>query len=77
MARFDTPDQLLLPDLEEEVLDWWDDHDIFERSIEEREGQPTYTFYEGPPTANGTPGIHHVLARAIKDIFCRYKTMQG
>ena len=77
MAQFDTPDQLSLPDLEEDVLDWWDDHDIFERSIAEREGQPTYTFYEGPPTANGTPGIHHVLARAIKDIFCRYKTMQG
>ncbi|PSQ87970.1 MAG: hypothetical protein BRD42_00320, partial [Bacteroidetes bacterium QS_3_64_15] len=77
MAQFDTPDQISLPDLEEEVLDWWDDHDIFARSIEEREGQPTFTFYEGPPTANGTPGIHHVLARAIKDIFCRYKTMQG
>ena len=77
MAQFTTPDQLSLPDLEEDVLDWWEDHDIFERSIEEREGQPTYTFYEGPPTANGKPGIHHVLARAIKDIFCRYKTMQG
>jgi len=77
MAQFDPPDQLSLPDLEEDVLDWWDDQDIFERSIEEREGQPTYTFYEGPPTANGKPGIHHVLARTIKDIFCRYKTMQG
>ena len=77
MAQFDTPDQLSLPDLEEDVLDWWQDHDIFARSVEEREGQPTFTFYEGPPTANGTPGIHHVLARAIKDIFCRYKTMQG
>jgi isoleucyl-tRNA synthetase len=77
MAQFDTPDQLTLPDLEEDVLDWWDEQDIFERSIEERDGQPTYTFYEGPPTANGRPGIHHVLARAIKDIFCRYKTMQG
>jgi isoleucyl-tRNA synthetase len=71
MAQFDTPDQVSLPDLEESILDWWDDNDIFERSIEEREGQPTFTFYEGPPTANGKPGIHHVLARAIKDIFCR------
>ncbi|WP_103019630.1 isoleucine--tRNA ligase [Salinibacter altiplanensis] len=77
MAQFDTPDQLSLPNLEEDVLDWWQDHNIFERSIEERDGQPTYTFYEGPPTANGKPGIHHVLARAIKDLFCRYKTMQG
>ena len=77
MATFETTDQLTLPDLEEDVLDWWDEENIFERSIEEREGQPTYTFYEGPPTANGKPGIHHVLARAIKDIFCRYKTMQG
>lgn len=64
MAQFDTPDQLSLPDLEEDVLDWWQDQNIFERSIEERDGQPTFTFYEGPPTANGTPGIHHVLARA-------------
>ena len=77
MAQFDSPDQLSLPDLEEDVLDWWQAHDIFERSVEEREGRPTFTFYEGPPTANGKPGIHHVLARAIKDIFCRYKTMQG
>ncbi len=77
MAQFTTPDQLSLPDLEEDVLDWWKEQDIFERSIEEREGKPTFTFYEGPPTANGKPGIHHVLARAIKDIFCRYKTMQG
>ena len=66
-----------LPELEESVLDWWTDHGIFEKSISEREGQPAFTFYEGPPTANGHPGIHHVMARAIKDIFCRYKTMQG
>jgi isoleucyl-tRNA synthetase len=77
MAQFTTLDQLNLPDLEEDVLDWWNEHDVFTKSIEEREGQPTFTFYEGPPTANGHPGIHHVMARAIKDIFCRYKTMQG
>jgi len=77
MAQFPTPDALSLPNLEEDVLDWWEDEAIFERSIEAREGQPTFTFYEGPPTANGKPGIHHVLARSIKDIFCRYKTMQG
>ena len=77
MAQFTTPDSLHLPDLEEDVLSWWNEHDIFEKSIETREGQPPFTFYEGPPTANGHPGIHHVMARAIKDIFCRYKTMQG
>jgi len=77
MAQFTTLDQFDLPALEEDVLDWWSEHDIFTKSIDEREGQPTFTFYEGPPTANGRPGIHHVMARAIKDIFCRYKTMQG
>jgi len=66
-----------LPELEESVLDWWTENSIFEKSISERDGQPAYTFYEGPPTANGHPGIHHVMSRAIKDIFCRYKTMQG
>ncbi|NBC87745.1 MAG: class I tRNA ligase family protein, partial [Bacteroidetes bacterium] len=66
-----------LPELEQSVLDWWTENSIFEKSISERDGQPAYTFYEGPPTANGHPGIHHVMSRAIKDIFCRYKTMQG
>ena len=60
-----------------EVLDYWKEHNIFEQSIEKREGNPTFTFYEGPPSANGTPGIHHVMARAVKDIFCRYKTLKG
>ncbi|TDI64595.1 MAG: hypothetical protein E2O88_11185, partial [Bacteroidetes bacterium] len=50
---------------------------VFERSVEEREGADGFTFYEGPPSANGTPGIHHVMARTVKDIFCRYKTMKG
>ncbi|MEA5137606.1 isoleucine--tRNA ligase [Arcicella rigui] len=61
----------------DEILKFWQDEKIFEKSIETREGNPTFTFYEGPPSANGTPGIHHVMARAIKDIFCRYQTLKG
>jgi len=61
----------------DEVLDFWKDNNVFQKSIETREGQPTFTFYEGPPSANGTPGIHHVMARTVKDIFCRYKTLKG
>jgi isoleucyl-tRNA synthetase len=61
----------------DEVLAFWKENKIFEQSIELREGSPTYTFFEGPPSANGTPGIHHVMARSIKDIFCRYKTLRG
>lgn len=61
----------------EEILQLWDAEDLFHRSIEEREGCPSFVFYEGPPSANGHPGIHHVMARTIKDVFCRYKTMQG
>ncbi|MBD0256920.1 MAG: isoleucine--tRNA ligase [Cytophagales bacterium] len=60
-----------------DVLAFWKDQQIFEQSVTSREGNPTFTFYEGPPSANGTPGIHHVMARTIKDIFCRYKTLQG
>ncbi len=60
-----------------EVLRFWKDHKIFERSVSNREGAPTFTFYEGPPSANGTPGIHHVMARTVKDIFCRFKTLEG
>ena len=61
----------------EEVLDHWKKYDIFNKSIKTREGAPSFTFYEGPPSANGTPGIHHVMARTVKDIFCRYKTQKG
>ena len=61
----------------DEVLARWKQDDIFAKSIQGREGAPTFTFYEGPPSANGTPGIHHVMARAVKDIFCRYKTLKG
>jgi isoleucyl-tRNA synthetase len=63
--------------LSEEVLAYWKEHQVFEKSITEREGNPSFTFYEGPPSANGTPGIHHVMARAVKDIFCRFKTLKG
>jgi isoleucyl-tRNA synthetase len=59
------------------MLKHWKDEKIFEQSVSIREGKPTFTFYEGPPSANGTPGIHHVMARTIKDIFCRYKTLRG
>ncbi len=61
----------------EDILAFWKEHKIFEKSVEQKEGNPTFTFFEGPPSANGTPGIHHVMARTVKDIFCRYKTQQG
>jgi len=63
--------------MEEGVQRYWKIHDIFRRSMTEREGCPEYVVFEGPPTANGKPGVHHVLARAFKDMFPRYKTMQG
>lgn len=69
--------QLDLTTVNREVAAWWKEHRVFERSISEREGAPGFVFYEGPPSANGIPGIHHVMARAIKDIFCRFQTMQG
>ncbi len=65
------------PGFAKEVLSYWDENKIFEQSITRREGKPTFTFYEGPPSANGTPGIHHVMARTVKDVFCRYKTQKG
>ncbi|MCF2498772.1 isoleucine--tRNA ligase [Dyadobacter chenhuakuii] len=68
---------LSYPQIGDEVLKFWKDKKIFEASVETREGAPSFTFFEGPPSANGTPGIHHVMARSIKDIFCRYKTLQG
>lgn len=66
-----------LPELSREVLAAWEQEDLFRKSVETREGCPPFLFFEGPPSANGMPGIHHVLARTIKDTFCRYKTMQG
>ena len=70
-AKFD------LSDVNKEVLRMWKEGDIFHKSLETRKGHPSFVFYEGPPSANGMPGIHHVIARSIKDIFCRYKTMKG
>lgn len=66
-----------LPTVASEVLDFWKKNNVFEQSVTSREGATPYVFFEGPPSANGLPGIHHVMARAIKDIFCRYKTQKG
>ena len=68
---------LNLPEIATEVLDFWEDEAIFQKSITTREGNQPFVFFEGPPSANGLPGIHHVMGRTIKDIFCRYKTLQG
>lgn len=70
-------DDIFLPEIEKEILDFWSSDDTFRRSIEEKNPAKSFVFYEGPPTANGLPGIHHVLSRTIKDLVCRYKTMQG
>ena len=78
MAKFkEYNSQLNLSDVNKEVLKDWDDASLFENSMRLREGSPTFVFFEGPPSANGMPGIHHVMARTIKDIVCRYKTMKG
>ncbi|MFM2293271.1 MAG: hypothetical protein RIS29_3084 [Bacteroidota bacterium] len=77
MTKFKEYSGLNLSDVNKEQLKRWQELDVFHKSIKTREGKPTFVFYEGPPSANGMPGIHHVMARAIKDIFCRYKTMQG
>jgi isoleucyl-tRNA synthetase len=71
------PDKINSSEIEKEVLGYWAEHDIFHKSITTREGKPSFTFYDGPPTANGKPGIHHVISRAIKDLMCRYKTLMG
>ena len=76
-VKYNEYKDLSFPKVAEEVLAEWKKRDIFNKSVESREGNDTFTFYEGPPSANGTPGIHHVMARAIKDIFCRYKTLKG
>jgi len=70
-------EKLSYPEVEKEILKFWKENRVFEKSIATREGKPGFTFYEGPPTANGKPGIHHVMARALKDLVCRYKTMRG
>ncbi|MGK0455601.1 MAG: isoleucyl-tRNA synthetase, partial [Paraglaciecola sp.] len=76
-AKFPEYKGLDLPKVAEEILDYWQENNIFEKSVSTREGAEPYVFFEGPPSANGLPGVHHVLARAIKDIFPRYKTMKG
>lgn len=75
--RFTERTQLNLSEVNKEVLEQWDADDVFHKSMTEREGCPSFIFFEGPPSANGHPGIHHVLARSIKDTFCRFKTMKG
>ena len=75
--KFTEYSQLNLSDVNKEVLKKWDENDVFSHSMTEREGCSSFVFYEGPPSANGMPGIHHVMARTIKDTFCRYKTMKG
>ena len=75
--KFKEHSNLNLPEINKSVLEDWDRADLFHKSMTEREGCPSYVFFEGPPSANGHPGIHHVMARTIKDVFCRYKTMQG
>ena len=69
--------QLNLPTISQELLAQWKEDSTFEQSVDQREGQPSFVFYEGPPSANGMPGIHHVISRTLKDMVCRYKTMQG
>ena len=76
-GRYKEYKELNFARIAEEILDFWNREKIFEQSVREREGAETFTFYEGPPSANGTPGIHHVMARTIKDLFCRYKTLKG
>lgn len=75
--RFETYDGLNLSKVNKDMLEQWKNEDLFHKTLSLREGAPRFVFFEGPPSANGMPGIHHVIARTIKDIFCRYKTMQG
>ncbi len=77
MSKFEEVKRVDHTDLEKSVLGRWADRKIFQKSVDERADRPSFAFYEGPPTANGRPGIHHVMGRTIKDIFCRYKTMKG
>ncbi len=69
--------QLNLPNIGKEILEKWESEQSFQNSISIREGNKPFVFYEGPPSANGMPGIHHVISRTLKDLVCRYKTMQG
>jgi len=75
--KYRTLDKLDLPKLDQEILAFWEANDIFNKSVEQRPEDDTFVFYEGPPSANGQPGIHHVMARTVKDLFCRYQTLKG
>lgn len=77
MSKYPEYKQLNLPKISEDMLKFWEENKIFDKSVSSREGKEPWVFYEGPPSANGMPGIHHVMGRTIKDIFCRYKTLQG
>ena len=76
-ARYKEYQQLNLPGISQEILQKWESEQAFEKSVSLREGNQPFVFYEGPPSANGMPGIHHVISRTLKDLVCRYKTMQG
>ena len=77
MKKYQEYKQLNLPEIEKEMLAFWKQNQTFQSSIEERSADNPYIFVEGPPSANGSPGIHHVLSRTLKDLVCRYKTMQN
>ena len=77
MSRYPEYKRLNLSEIHQEILNKWEEDEIFKQSLEIRNNSPEFVFYEGPPSANGQPGIHHLMARAIKDIFCRYKTLKG
>lgn len=77
MSTYKEYKKLDLPQIADEIRKFWEEEEIFKKSIENREGEPPFVFFEGPPSANGLPGIHHVMARSIKDIFCRFKTLKG
>ena len=77
MNKYKEYKHLDLPSIDKQMLAYWKEEQIFEKSMQERAGAPSFVFFEGPPSANGKPGIHHVLARSVKDTFCRYQTMKG
>ncbi len=76
-SKFPEYENLNLPVIANKILDWWEKNEVFQKSVIQKEGNKSFVFYEGPPSANGMPGIHHVMSRTIKDLFCRYKTLKG
>ena len=77
MASYKEFKGLNLPEIDQEILKFWEENAVFQKSVEEKDKDNSFVFYEGPPSANGKPGIHHVMARTVKDLFCRYQTMKG